>query len=216
MPNATTEMIGDRCSRSATIHAPKVMTNWKMMAERVPAKSGAPTCRLSLANTMPTSAPPGTATSSIGSELVIGRCAEPAADTATPNTSSATASLSRLSPLMTDSVRRGMRNCCITAAAATASGGATMAPSVMAAASGRPANAQPAHATAAVVSSTATSTSETSGSQLRRSSRGAVSKAESSSAGAMKSASARCGSRLMCGTQGIAPSATPASASIDG
>jgi hypothetical protein len=64
--------------------------------------------------------------------------------------------------------RRGRSNCRRTAVAATASGGATMAPSATAAAIGRPASAQPAKATAAVVSATATTASAVSTAQLRQ------------------------------------------------
>ena len=60
-------------------------------------------------------------------------------------------------------MRRGGRSWFRTAEAATASGGATIAPSAIAAAIGRSAIAQPTNATAAVVNPTATSTSDASG-----------------------------------------------------
>ena len=65
------------------------------------------------------------------------------------------ASLKRLSPFSTAMVRFGSDTDPNTAVAAAASGGATMAPSAMAAASGRPMRATPIHATAAVVTRTA-------------------------------------------------------------
>jgi len=92
--------------------------------------------------------------------------------TAALKMSSATASLSRLSPLSTDNVRRGNLKCESTAEAAAASGGATIEPSAMATASGMPAIATPAQATAAVVSRTATPASAVSGIQWRFISRG--------------------------------------------
>ncbi len=74
---------------------------------------------------------------------------------AMPKSSSAVASLNRLSPFSTVSVLRGMETAVSTADAAAASGGATIAPRTIAAAIGKPANAQPAEATAAAVASTA-------------------------------------------------------------
>ena len=60
-------------------------------------------------------------------------------------------------------MRRGGLSWFSTAAAAAASGGATIAPSAIAAAIGSPAIDQPTNATAAVVRTTATSTSEATG-----------------------------------------------------
>ncbi len=115
--------------------------------------------------------PPGTARASSVSMLAWVSSAM-AVLTAAPKMRSATASLSRLSPLSTDSMRRGNLKCASTAEAAAASGGATMAPSAIATASGMPANATPTQATAAVVSSTATPASAMSGIQWRFISRG--------------------------------------------
>ena len=103
-----------------------------------------------------------------------------------------------------------------TAAAAAASGGATMAPSAIAAAIGSPAKRQPINATAAVVSTTANTASETTGMTLRRNSWGEVSNAASSRAGATNSASARSGSIRILGANGRNAMPAPAMASRDG
>ena len=84
------------------------------------------------------------------------------------NSSSAVASLSRLSPLSTATERRGMLTLLRMAVAAAASGGATIAPSASAAKSGSPAIATPSQATAPALSSTATTASANKGRQSRR------------------------------------------------
>src|SRR5258708_2700151 len=96
------------------------------------------------------------------------------------------------------------------AVAAAASGGATMAPSAIAAAhgmSGR--NQRTSSATAAVVTPTAANTSVETGSQFLRRSRSEVSKAASSSTGATNSASARSGSSVQDGPDGTNVSSAP-------
>src|SRR5689334_8371601 len=100
------------------------------------------------------------------------------------------------------------------AVAAAASGGATMAPSAMAAdhgISGRSVCAST--ATAAVVTPTAMNTSADTGSQLLRRSRSDVSKAASSSTGATNSASARSGSSVQEGPDGMKGNNAPPMAS---
>src|SRR5262250_514446 len=99
-------------------------------------------------------------------------------------------------------IRRGGRNWRSTAAAAAAFGGATMAPSAIAAASGRPANFHPIKATAAVVTMTAMTASEVSGSALRLRSRGEVSKAASTRTGVTNKASAQFRINLDRGREG--------------
>jgi hypothetical protein len=100
--------------------------------------------------------------------------------------------------------------------AAAASGGATIAPSVIAAASGNPANAQPIHATTAVVNSTATTASATKGRHNLRTAASGKSNAASSSTGAMNSASIMCPSIAISGLPGTNAMITPAAASIVG
>jgi hypothetical protein len=136
-----------------------------MMDDKVPATRST-ACTPTTPITTPSSAPPGTAMISRGSKALHAPPGDTAALTARPNASKATASFNRLSPCNTAMVRRGKLNSCSTAAAAAASGGATMAPSATAAANGNPAIAQPAHATAAVVNSTSTTANEVNGSRV--------------------------------------------------
>jgi hypothetical protein len=103
-----------------------------------------------------------------------------------------------------------------TSLAATASGGATIAPRAIAAAIGKPAKRYPKNATAAAVSTTATTASEAIGTTLRRKSRGDVSNAASSSAGATNNANARSGSMAIRGANGRKARPAPAMASRDG
>jgi hypothetical protein len=96
-----------------------------------------------------------------------------AAPTASRNTSSAVASLNRLSPSSTTMSRCGSPTCRSTEVAAAASGGATIAPSATAAAQGISGTSHRAtQATAAVVSSTAATARPPTGSRLSRRSRG--------------------------------------------
>jgi len=113
-------------------------------------------------------------------------------------------------------MRCGRLNSFSTAVAAAASGGATIAPSAIAAASGSPAKRQPRNATAAVVRTTANTASETTGITLRRSSWGEVSNAASSRAGATNSARARSGSMRISGANGRKAIPAPAMASSEG
>src|SRR5882757_507100 len=106
------------------------------------------------------------------------------------NSSSAVASLNRLSPLRTTSVLRGIETAVSTADAAAASGGATIAPKAIAAAMGKPMKVHPTHATTAAVTNTAKIASATNGPQNRRAAPGGKSYAASTNAGAMKSANA--------------------------
>src|SRR6267378_1903604 len=207
--------MGDNDNRSANIHVPKVTRNCTMMEDKVPATLRA-TRMLSAPDITPSSAPPGTAMTRRGSSTFHALPGDTAALTAKPNASKATASFSKLSPCRTAKVRRGRLNSRSTAAAAAASGGATMAPSATAAAKGNPASAQPAQATAAVVSNTSTTASEVRGNQMRSISRGGMSKAVSMTAGATNKAKARRGSMLKCGAKGNAATQPPASASMAG
>src|ERR1700716_917431 len=96
------------------------------------------------------------------------------------------------------------------AVAAAASGGATMAPSAIAAAQGMSGSSQWASiATAAVVTPTAMNTRVETGSQLFLRSRSEVSKAASSNTGATNSASARSGSSVQDGPDGTKASSMP-------
>src|SRR3954464_9505795 len=96
--------------------------------------------------------------------------------------------------------RCGGRSGRSTAVAATASGGATIAPSVIAAAHGIcGTSACTSTATAAVVSATATTTSAVTGTQLSHRSRGDASYAASTSTGATKSASTSSGGTVNVG-----------------
>ena len=75
----------------------------------------------------------------------------------------------RLSPSSTATMPLGSRTCFSTAAAATASGGATIAPSVIAAHQGMPGRSSLAtRATAAAVNSTAPNASDRIGRRLER------------------------------------------------
>ena len=155
-----------------------------------------------------------------------------AALTAMPNTSSATASLSKLSPCRTPIVRRGRSNSRSTAEAAAASGGDTIAPSAIAGkkishtpAPGRsriglrrPSQSlkSPATATAAAVNSTSTTANDTRGNQLRSISRGGMSKAASITAGATNSAKASCGWMWIWGANGSPATQPPTNANRAG
>ena len=110
----------------------------------------------------------------------------------------------------------GMETAPSVATAAAASGGDTMAPSAMVAAKGRLANVHPTAATTAVVRITLTSASATSGGHSRMAGFNGKSYAASSSAGAMNSANAVCGSIMMTGDPGIIATATPAATSSAG
>ena len=105
----------------------------------------------------------------------------------------------------------------ITASAATASGGASSAPSAIAAAHGMfGRKTRETQATAMVVSPTATSTSDSTGRQFARRSRSDVSCAASSRTGATNSARISSGGRPSRGTPGIRATATPPTASSVG
>ena len=121
-----------------------------------------------------------------------------------------------LSPCNTSPIRCGIRRCRSTSLAATASGGATIAPSAIAAAIGKPANRHPRNAIAAVVSTTATTAIEATGMALSRRPRGDVSNAASRSAGATNSANASSDSMRIGGANGKKASPAPAMASSDG
>ena len=114
-------------------------------------------------------------------------------------------------------MRCGGRSCRSTAVAAAASGGATMAPSAIAAGQGSSGMSHRAtSATAVTVSATATSARPVTARQLRLRSRGEESKAASSSTGATSRVSASSGSSVMLGVPGSSASAAPASASSAG
>ena len=96
------------------------------------------------------------------------------------------------------------------ATAAAASGGATMAPSAIAAAQGMSGISRCAtKATPTVVRPTAATTRVETGTQLLRRSRSEVSKAASSSTGATKSANARSGSSVQDGLFGTKAISAP-------
>src|ERR1700756_4009067 len=96
------------------------------------------------------------------------------------------------------------------AVAAAASGGATMAPSAIAAAHRLSGTSRCATtATTAVVSPTATTTSVETGIQLFLRSRSEVSKAASISTGATNSATASCGSSVQDGLAGTNAKSAP-------
>ena len=117
--------------------------------------------------------------------------------------SSALASFSRLSPSRIFSSLCGSFTCRITAVAAAASGGATMAPSAIATGHNMPGTSQRAtSATASTVVPTAAMARPATGRQFARRSRNEVSKAASSSTGATKRASASCGSSVQFGLAG--------------
>src|SRR5438128_1776295 len=110
-------------------------------------------------------------------------------------------------------MRWGGRNWRSTAVAATASGGATTAPSAIAAAQGIVGmSAWATTATAAVVNPTATTTRLVTGAQLSLRSLSDASYAASSSTGAMKSASASSGGTVKEGAPGTKARSAPPSA----
>ena len=110
-------------------------------------------------------------------------------------------------------MRCGGRNGRNTAVAATASGGATTAPSAIAAGHGRSGIRRRATtATAAVVSPTATTTSPVTGAQLSLRSLSDASYAASRSTGATKIASASSGGSVKDGAAGRKASRAPPSA----
>src|SRR5215203_806797 len=131
--------------------------------------------------------------------------------------SSALASLKRLSPSRITSNRCGGRSCLRTVVAAAASGGATMAPSAIAAAHGMSGtSSRVTTATMAIVRTTAPRARLVTARQFARRSRGEESKAASTRTGATNSASASSGSSTIVGTPGISASAAPASATSAG
>jgi hypothetical protein len=104
-----------------------------------------------------------------------------------------------------------------TAVAAAASGGATMAPSAIAAAHGMSGTSDRATtATTATVSATAPSARPATARQFACRSRGEASNAASSSTGATNSVSASSGSSTSVGVPGTSASAAPASATMAG
>src|SRR4029453_9595170 len=125
--------------------------------------------------------------------------------------SSALASFSRLSPSRIVRIRCGGRNGRSTAVAATASGGATTAPSAIAAAHGIVGmSVWTTTATAAVVNPTANTTRLVTGSQLSRRSLSDASYAASSRTGATNSASASSGATVDGGRAGEEGEGAPA------
>src|SRR3954471_7386644 len=107
-------------------------------------------------------------------------------------------------------MRCGGRSARSTAVAATASGGATIAPSTTAAAQGSPGTiAWATAATAAVVRPTATTTSPSKGAQLSRRSRNEASNAASSRTGATNRASTSSGGKVGAGAPGTNASRAP-------
>src|SRR5688500_597488 len=150
---------------------------------------------------------------SVGTPLAGDSAPASVAATASLYTSRALASLKRLSPSRITSSRCGGRSCFSTVVAAAASGGATIAPSAIAAAHGIAGTiACATTATTMTVSATAPSASPAIGRQFARMSRGDESNAASSRTGATKSASASSGSRTSVGVPGTSASAAPASA----
>ena len=104
-----------------------------------------------------------------------------------------------------------------TEVAASASVGATMAPSVNAAAQPSPGTSACATAaTMTVVSRTSPTDSRAIGQRFVRRSRSGVSNAAPNSSGGRNTSSTRSGSRVMCGIQGTNPSARPPSTNSAG
>ncbi len=104
--------------------------------------------------TAPTARPPTATTTKSSPATPIENATGPIAATAARYAMSADASLMRLSPSRIVTIRRETPSRWKTAVAATASGGATMAPSANAAASGMPVSCCVTNATATVVNST--------------------------------------------------------------
>src|SRR5687767_14764785 len=133
--NTTIVMIADRCSRSARIHTKNVVQNWNTTAV-AGSVIRAFTISVSFESTMASTMLPTATTSVVGTTLQPEKNPVATAPTAKRYTSSALASLKRLSPSRITSSRCGGRSALSTVVAAAASGGATMAPSAIAAAQG--------------------------------------------------------------------------------
>ena len=132
------------------------------------------------------------------------------APTARRNSTREEASFTRLSPSSTVTIRRGMGRRWRTEAAATASGGATTAPSAMAAAQGSSGRMSLiTTATQAVVNSTQPTASSRMGRRLKRNSRQSVRQALAWRRGGRKKASASVGSSETRGRPGMKASAMP-------
>src|SRR5215207_377022 len=209
-------MMPERCSCSARIHTRNVPQNWNSTAVAT-SLMRLFTMSVMRASTSPSSTLPSVTTSSVGSTVHPERKPVTVAPTARRYTSSALASLNRLSPSRITSRRCGGRSCLSTVVAAAASGGATMAPSATAAPqviSGT--SALTTSATTTMVSATAPRARLATARQFARRSRGEASKAASKRTGATKSASANSGSSTSVGTPGMRASAAPASATSAG
>src|SRR6185295_18507733 len=124
---------------------------------------------------------------------------------------SADASFTRLSPSSTATTRRGTGSLETIAAAATASGGETIAPSAMAAAHGSPGNsACAATATTTDVTSTRPTASRVIDARFALNSRGDVKKAAAHNAAGRNTKNTRSGSSSGISTPGTRPTSNPA------
>ena len=207
---ATSVSTPDRCRRSAISQTPKAVRNCMRIAVGA-SETRAVMRGSSMPSAQPAMSEAGTLSTSSG--IVVAVMAKVAAITAPRKITSALASLNRLSPSRMETRRRGGLMWRRTAEAATASGGATMAPSAIAGAQARSGVSQRATmATAMVVATTAPSTRPETAIQSRFKSRIDMSKPASTSTGARKSASARSGSSSTRGAPGTKATPAPTSA----
>src|SRR5438132_8715650 len=172
MAKVTMVMMPERRGRSARIQTAKVVTNW-MMTEVATSRIRPTMNSKRRDKTAPTSTLPRDTTASNGSADQAEKLPATAAATARRYTSSALASLKRLTPSRMTSSRCGGRICLSTAVAAAASGGATMAPRAIAAGQGKPGTQSLATAaTAPMVAATAATARPTTARQYLFRSRG--------------------------------------------
>ncbi len=155
-------------------------------------------------NTNPTITPPADAITNVSSALPHDMPTPTAAATATLNAVSAVASLTRLSPVRTVMTRRGSPSRRPMDTAATASGGATTAPSTSAEGNGKPGTSQCAtNPTATVVTSTNTTASNAIDRTLARNPRYELSSDAEYSSGGTISVSTRSGRISKSGMPGM-------------
>src|SRR2546430_813957 len=174
----------DRCSRSAISQTANVLQNWTTIAVAT-SRTRALTNVTTRDSTRPSSTLPMVTKMSVGTTRHPETAPVTVAPTARRYTRSALASLKRLSPSRITSSRLGGRSWRSTAVAAAASGGATMAPSAIAAAHGIcGTRARATRATTTTVSATAPIARLATDRQFARRSRGEASKAASSKTGA--------------------------------
>ena len=166
---------------------------------------------------MPTRVPPAVASTNSPSAWPVWKPSTPAAPTATRNAVSPVASLISDSPWTSSFTRSGTRTDANVATAATASVGATTAPSMNAAGHVSWATSScEATATTAVVTSTSASASRPSARLSARSSRGDEYQPAESSSGGMKTSSTTCASSSIGFTPGMNEIPSPARTSTIG